>query len=243
VNYSWGTCEAGVQPAHKADMDKVFARAVAQGVNIMIATGDSGEEGCNGSTRVSAGWPATEPYVVAVGGTTVAFDASGKLTETAWSGKTAAAGGSGGGISKLYPLPAFQNTFQTPYIKRSIPDVSFNANPNSGELLWTSCHPSQTTGACTHGTGNWLVMGGTSMAAPQWAGFLTLVNEARTTAGKATLGYLNPIIYSLSASTRAQVLHDVTSGSNGYSAGAGWDAVTGWGSMQADALLAYLNTK
>jgi kumamolisin len=243
VNYSWGSCEAEVAPAHQADMDKLFARAVAQGVNVMIASGDSGDKGCRGSEKKSAGWPATEPYVVAVGGTTYALNASGQLEETAWSGATEKTGGSGGGISKLYPLPSYQNNFQTPYVGRSIPDVSFNANPKSGEAVWTSCAPNPATGACTHGAAHWMNIGGTSMAAPQWSGFMALVGEARSKARKSDVGYLNPTIYALSASTRAQVFHDVTTGSNGYKAGPGWDAVTGWGSMQADALLTYLTSK
>ena len=241
VNYSWGSCESNVTAQHKADMDKVYARAVAQGVNIMIASGDSGAAGCSGKTTKVADWPASEPYAVAVGGTSYAVTSSGKLSETAWSG-SGAAGGSGGGISKLYALPAYQSNFQSPYIKRSIPDVAFNANPSTGEQVWTSCVSDPTTGACTHGTAHWMTIGGTSMAAPQWTGFLTLVNESRANAKKAALGYLNPIIYALSASDRAKVFHDVTSGSNGYKAGSGWDAVTGWGSMQADALLTYLTS-
>ena len=242
VNYSWGTCEADVTPAHKADMDKVYARAISQGINIMIATGDSGAEGCSNSTKKSAGWPASSPNVVAVGGTTYKVSAAGKLEETAWTGSTAKTGGSGGGISTLYPLPSYQSNFQSPYVKRSIPDVAFNANPDSGEAVWTSCQPNPQTGACTHGTAHWMNIGGTSMAAPQWSGFMALVGESRAKSGKGSVGYLNPIIYALSASTRAQVFHDITSGSNGYKAGAGWDAVTGWGSMQADALLSYLTS-
>jgi kumamolisin len=242
VNYSWGSCEAEVVPAHQADMDKLFARAVAQGVNVMIASGDSGDKGCAKSEKKSAGWPATEPYVVAVGGTTYALNSAGQLEETAWSGATAKTGGSGGGVSTLYPLPAYQRNFQTPYVGRSIPDVAFNANPKSGEAVWTSCVPS-VTGACTHGAAHWMNIGGTSMAAPQWSGFMALVGEARSKARKSDVGYLNPTIYALSASVRAQVFHDVTTGSNGYKAGPGWDAVTGWGSMQADALLTYLTSK
>ena len=86
-----------------------------------------------------------------------------------------------------------------------------------------------------------MTIGGTSMAAPQWSGFMALVGESRAKANKGTLGFLNPIIYAIPASTRASVFNDVTTGNNGtYKAGAGWDAVTGWGSMQAQGLLNYL---
>ncbi len=243
VNYSWGTCETNVSKQHQADMDKVYARAVAQGVNIMVASGDSGAAGCAGSsTKKVADWPASSPNVVAVGGTTYGVSSSGKMAETAWSGSSAATGGSGGGISTLYKLPAYQNNFQSPYSKRSMPDVAFNANPATGENVWTSCTPNPMTGACAHGTAHWMNIGGTSMAAPQWTGFLALVNESRSKAKKSAIGFLNPIIYSLSSANRAKLFNDVTSGSNGYKAGSGWDAVTGWGSMQADGLLTYLTS-
>lgn len=224
VNYSWGECENDLGPAHQADMDKVYARAVAQGVNIIVASGDSGAAGCQNNSAKVADWPASQPNAVAVGGTRFSYS-NGALSETAWSG-SGQMGGSGGGISKLYDLPSYQSNFTSPYVKRSFPDVAFNADPASGQDVWAG--------------GTWQTVGGTSMAAPQWSGFMALVGESRATAGKGTLGFLNPIIYSLSAADRAKVLHDVTSGSNGYPAGPGWDAVTGWGSMQADALLNYL---
>jgi len=224
LNYSWGSCEANTDAKHRADMDKLYARAVAQGVNIMIASGDSGSDGCRaGDGTNNPDWPASSPNVVAVGGTSFKT-VGGKIAETAWSD-------SGGGISTVYKLPHFQETFQSPYVKRSFPDVAFNADLNTGEQIWTQYET---------GKPHWMTIGGTSMAAPQWSGFLALVGEARAKAGKKTLGYLNPIIYSMSGSTKAKVLHDVTEGNNGYAAGPGWDAVTGWGSPQADELLKVL---
>lgn len=219
VNYSWGDCETHLTSDHQAEMAKVFTRAVAQGVNILVASGDSGSDSCGDGTTV-ADWPAANPDVVAVGGTTFSGDAS-KVSETAWNG-------SGGGISGLWELPSWQQGLGSPYVKRSYPDVAFNADPTSGQAIWT--HQS--------GNAGWMTIGGTSMAAPQWSGFLALVGEARAAKNKTALGFLDPIIYGLSGSERASMFNDVTSGSNGaYSAGAGWDAVTGWGSMQGDSLL------
>ena len=110
---------------------------------------------------------------------------------------------------------------------RSYPDVAFNADPVTGQSIYTD--------------GGFQVVGGTSMAAPQWAGFLALVGAARAKAGLGDVGYINPIIYHLSASQMATAFHDVTSGSNGkYSCNAGWDAVTGFGSMNASVLLGIL---
>jgi kumamolisin len=222
VNYSWGSCEKQLTADHQAEMDKVFARAVAQGVNIMVASGDSGSDGCQDGS-VAADWPAAHNDVVAVGGTTFGGDAS-SPNETAWNG-------SGGGISATWALPSWQGSLGGAYVKRSYPDVSFNADPNSGQGIW----------AHSNGTAQCVVIGGTSMAAPQWSGFLALVGEARATKGEAALGFLDPIIYGMSASDRASCFNDVTSGSNGaYNAGAGWDAVTGWGSPKGSALLSYL---
>jgi len=222
VNYSWGGCETELSSGHKDDMAKVFSRASAQGVNIMVASGDSGSDSCqNGG--VVADWPAANPDVVAVGGTTFTGSAS-KVSEDAWNG-------SGGGISSLFDLPSWQQILGSPYVKRSYPDVAFNADPKSGQAVY----------AHSNGKVGWLTIGGTSMAAPQWSGFMALVGQGRQMAGKSNLGFLNPIIYSLSGDQQTGVFNDVKSGSNGaYNAGPGWDAVTGFGSMKADSLLQQL---
>jgi kumamolisin len=207
-------------------MDKVFARAVAQGVNIMVATGDSGADSCQTGGK-EADWPAAHPNVVAVGGTTIKLDSQNALkSETGWSL-------GGGGISGLYKQPSWQvGVLSAPYNMRSYPDVAFNADNKSGEAIWThygSFLP------------HWLVIGGTSMAAPQWSGLLALINEARTSAGKSEAGFLDPILYQGATSSQyGNLFHDITSGNNGYAAAKGWDAVTGWGSPKADAILSYV---
>ncbi len=220
VNYSWGGCETQLDPTHQSEMDQVFARAVAQGVNIMVASGDNGSDSC-GDKTTAADWPAANPNVVAVGGTTLSVNKNGSASEVAWSG-------SGGGISSLFDLPVWQNDLGAPYVKRTYPDVSFNADPNSGQAIY----------AHNNGKAGWIVIGGTSMAAPQWSGFLALVAQARSNQSRAPLGFLNPIIYGLSSSQIKSDFNDVTSGSNGaYNAGPGFDAVTGLGSMNAALLL------
>lgn len=232
VNYSWGGCEPQVSPTHKTEMDEIFSRAVAQGVNVLVASGDNGSDSCQDG-GVTPDWPAGNPNVVAVGGTTLHI-ANNKPNETAWGPCDANAnlGCSGGGISGLYDLPDYQKDFKAPYVKRSYPDVAFNAdNVNSGQAIYTHLN----------GQAGWLVVGGTSMAAPQWAGFLTLVEKARANKGEASLGFLNPKIYATMPDVRATLFNDVTEGTNGaYNAGPGWDAVTGLGSMQANALLNFL---
>jgi kumamolisin len=222
VNYSWGSCEFFIRPTHKGDMDKVFARAIAQGVNIFVASGDSGSDGCaNGG--IVADWPASHPFVVAVGGTSLYLNLDGTKNETGWSG-------SGGGISSIYSLPPYQLSFKTPFNKRSVPDVSFNADPATGEAIWVR--------SALNASPTWVQIGGTSMAAPQWAGFLALVNEARLKKSLSPIGFINYEIYRSPKSS-----YDIVSGSNGaYNATIGWDAVTGWGSIRGSEMLNYLSS-
>lgn len=223
VDYSWGDCETHLQSAHKTEMQTIFARAVAQGVNVMVASGDSGSDSCQDGTTV-ADWPAAIDTVVAVGGTTFGQNGS-QIAETAWSD-------SGGGVSQLWNLPSWQQSIiPSNFTMRAYPDVAFNADPNTGQAIWVTYQ----------GNTGWMSIGGTSMAAPQWSGYMALVAEARAKKGLANLGFLPPHLYSASKAQQAQIFNDVTSGSNGaYSAGPGWDAVTGWGSMQGDNLLNYL---
>ena len=222
VNYSWGNCEKHLSPQHPADMSKVFYRALAQGVNIFAASGDFGSDACNDGT-LSADWPSSHEGVISVGGTTLGLQRGDRI-ETGWSG-------SGGGISDHWELPAWQKNIGSPFWRRSFPDVSFNADPRSGQAMFTG----------REGKGEWMVVGGTSMAAPQWAGYMALVMQARRAQFKADLGFLNPIFYAMDPATRARTFNDVVKGRNGaYTSTPGWDAVTGWGSMQGEALLDYL---
>jgi kumamolisin len=232
ANYSWGSCEPQTAAAHKTAMDKIFARAVAQGVNIMVASGDSGNDGCqDGGT--DADWPAAHPDVVGVGGTSLTLNTDNTIqAESGWNN-------GGGGVSSLYDIPTWQTgaLSTTSFKKRSFPDVAFNAdNVMSGQAIWT--HYGSSTGKPA-----WLTIGGTSMAAPQWSGLLTLVNEARVAGKKTEIGFLNPVIYGASGAVTATILNDVTTGNNGYAAGTGWDAVTGLGSPQATGLLNFLITQ
>lgn len=238
VNYSYGGCEKDLTPQHQSDMNAVFERAVAQGVNIMVASGDSGsacpeaDSQGNVTSYVDPGadWPAAHPDVVAVGGATLDTSSTTTLSETAWTGN-GQAGGSGGGISLLWDLPTWQQSLGGQFTKRSYPDVAFNADPASGQEVVIKEFGIQLP----------TTIGGTSIAAPQWSGFMLLLGEARTKANLQPIGFLNPIIYAMSASDKATSFDDITQGNNGkYTAGAGWDAVTGWGGLHASALLNYL---
>jgi kumamolisin len=238
ANYSWGGCESDLTAQHKSDMDTVFKRAVAQGVNIMVASGDSGSYCPQQTTTVMADWPAAHPSVVAVGGTTLDTTAA-SLSETAWSYDSSSGGGSGGGISTVWELPSWQSGLKAPFVKRSYPDVAFNANPASGQAGYVRITPFGTHADAPVD----FVLGGTSIAAPQWSGFLALIGEARAKAGKAPLGFLNPVIYAMTPGDQTTAFDPITSGQNGaYQAGPGWNAVCGWGGLRADVLGPYLTS-
>lgn len=226
VNYSWGSCESNVASDHLQAMDKIFAQAAAQGINVFVASGDSGSD-CLQDGSAVADFPASNPNVMAVGGTTLTL-VDGLASETAWSG-------SGGGISKLYPKPSYQSGLSaTLYPKRGYPDVAFNADPNSGQPTWAHYYDANGN---LQKDASYIVIGGTSIAAPQWTGFAAMVNAARQ---NKSLN-LHDIYLNISDTEKVSCFNDVVSGSNGaYSATKGWDAVTGWGSMKADALLKVL---
>jgi kumamolisin len=196
----------------------------AQGQNFFAASGDSS----TWSTRNEA-WPADDAYVVSVGGTDlVTSSAAGPwASETAWVD-------SGGGISPdSIKIPSWQTAAINSSNKgsttlRNGPDVSANAN-----FTFYVC-ADQT--ACTANE-----YGGTSFAAPMWAGFIALVNQQLKASGQSTIGFINPTIYSQNANagTYAADFHDIKSGTSGsFSAVAGYDLVTGWGSPTAGLITA-----
>jgi kumamolisin len=214
-------CSWGWTPADPKSLDPYFQKMAAQGQNFFAASGDSS----TWSKRNEA-WPADDAYVVSVGGTDLTTASAGGAwkSETAWTD-------SGGGISPdSVAIPAWQklsgvitSTNKGSTTLRNGPDVSANAN-----FTFYVC-ADQTT--CTANE-----YGGTSFAAPMWAGFLALVNQQRVANGKSTIGFINPLIYpeNLTAATYKANFHDITSGKSGsYSAVTGYDLVTGWGSPTA----------
>jgi subtilase family serine protease len=222
VSMSWGASDF----AGETGYDYHFNRS---GVVFTAASGDSG-------TGVL--YPAASPYVVAVGGTTLHLSGTGALTaaETAWSG-------SGGGVSPHEAEPGYQTAFGiSSGSKRGSPDVSYDANPGTGFAVYDSTPYA--------GLSGWMVFGGTSAGAPQWAALVALADQARVAAGR---GYLSSNGLSAApeygaatgASSYAANYRDVTSGSNGGGssvtlAHAGYDFVTGLGSPLANKLVPYL---
>ncbi|MGD0136816.1 MAG: S53 family peptidase, partial [Bryobacteraceae bacterium] len=217
-------CSWGWTPADPSTLDPYFEKMAAQGQNFFAASGDSSTWSASNEA-----WPADDANVVSVGGTDlVTASAAGPwASETAWTD-------SGGGISPdKIAIPAWQqisgvinssNKGSTTY--RNGPDVSANAN-----FTFYTC-ADQT--ACLANE-----YGGTSFAAPMWAGYIALANQQLANNGEGTIGFINPTIYAQNVTSQyATDFHDITSGTSGsYSAVTGYDLVTGWGSPNGAGLI------
>ncbi len=216
INMSLGVCETAARSdGSLAADDQLFKLAVAQGQTFAVSTGDSGASECGApvGTLAGAAYPASSPYVVAVGGTTLYMDAAGNYGgEVAWTG-------GGGSPSLIEPRPAWQTGVVAGNF-RGLPDVAFDADPNSGAVIVVNGAAAQ--------------YGGTSLAAP-----LFVASWARIqTANNARLGLPSTWIYSRGVSGTT-AFHDVVTGSNGtYSAAPGWDFTTGFGSFDVSATAA-----
>jgi subtilase family serine protease len=217
-----------------ATYSEFYRRATTQqGWTILNGSGDHGATDYNNLAATTfsptpiVNFPADDPWVTAVGGTTLLTTPSG-VHETAWSG-------SGGGVSAFFEEPAYQRELPQSVQarlngRRGLPDVAANADPASALAIYFA--------------GQWMQVGGTSAATPTWAGVIAVANQL---AGHA-LGFINPALYTLATSEKAaEDFRDITSGSNsfsqgnvsvqGYPARPGWDAVTGSGAPLCDHLL------
>jgi len=216
-------CSWGWSPADPSSDDPIFKEFAAQGQTLFVASGDSGAY----RSRSRYVYPADDAYVTSVGGTNLTTTSAGGSwkSETAWSY-------SGGGISPNYiAIPSYQKTTgvitsanKGSKVYRNVPDVAAEANTDN-----YICY----NGTCA---GGW---GGTSFAAPRWAGYLALLNQQSVAHGHSTLGFINPTIYSIGlGASYGNNFHDITSGNNGtYSTQKGYDLVTGWGSPNGIGLI------
>jgi kumamolisin len=235
VSTSWGLPEDESTGSLTTAENAIFKQMVAQGQVLYAASGDSGAYADGETLGVQD--PASQPYVVGVGGTTLRTGAGGAyLSETTWSsGSGPGNEGGGGGISTLWTIPAWQAPAISAASKgstsmRNVPDVSLDADPNTGYAIFFG--------------GQWTVVGGTSCAAPLWAAFNALVNQQRAAAGQGPTGFTCPALYQIGANATAYkaAIHDIADGStNGYyPAVTGYDLATGWGTYLASGLLPLL---
>jgi len=198
VSMSWGGSEFSTEVSYDSDFTSPYGAA------FFAAAGDSG-------TGVE--WPAVSPNVIGVGGTTLHLSSINTLiSETAWSG-------TGGGVSAFESQPSYQTAYGITASggKRAVPDVSYDADPNSGVAVYDSNSYERQSG--------WFQVGGTSEGAPQWAAIEALGKSVKS-----------PQLYAdAKLSTTSAFFRDITSGSNGScglvcNAGTGYDTVTGLGS-------------
>ena len=223
---SFGVTEqtfGGAAQTQTAKFDQVYQAAAAKGDTVLASSGDSGSTNVAKQHKESTsfgfattGWPATSPWVTAVGGTQLQygwtwaptssqpFNPDGSLnpayfnattggnSEAVWN-ESWAPDATGGGPSAIYGLPGWQSA-QTGVIgtsARGIPDLAWNAAINGGVLIWITAFPNYLRPG-------WHVMGGTSAGSPQMAGVIALANEQLAGSGHGhTVGYLNPLLYAI----------------------------------------------
>jgi subtilase family serine protease len=198
--------------------EQIFKQMIAQGQSLLQASGD------DASYRGPIEPPSDDPNLTVVGGTSLSTAGAGGawLSETSWPQ-------SGGGVSTVWPLPSYQPAATMAAAggsskMRNIPDVSMIADVQ----IYLICND-----------GQGVSVGGTSAAAPLWAGFTALANQQAAAHNQAPVGFLNPSLYKIGATASYNTeLHDITAGSNGgFKALNGYDLVTGWGTPPGQSLI------
>ena len=252
LSISLGNTEGSDGPAVIQAYSQVLASLAASGVSVFASSGDCGSNPSNGAgagsylatAPLGVTYPASDPSVTAVGGTTVSFAANWQNAgEVAWNQLADEDDASGGGLSSFFPKPSWQtgNSVLAAQTMRCVPDVAALAIASLFDINQGPGYPPFSTtgiGALTYFGGTQLSLGGTSLSCPIWSGVAALINQGRATAGLGPVGFLNPKIYPLSGT---KAFNDITSGTNGaYQAGTGYDLCTGLGSPNVANLISAL---
>jgi kumamolisin len=214
ISISWGGPESSWTQQSLTAYDQAFQAAAAMGITVCAAAGDNGSSdgATDGSDNVD--FPASSPYVLACGGTSVQASENAITSETVWN-DGAQGGAGGGGISNFFAVPPYQEGLSAArtagsskrLTNRGVPDVAGDADENTG-------YDVRVDGSDT-------VIGGTSAVAPLWSGLIARINS---NSGKSA-GYINPVLY-----RNQPAFNDITQGNNGdFAAARGWDACTGMG--------------
>jgi subtilase family serine protease len=259
VTASWGQCEPLNGFSQAQAENTLFEQAAIEGMSIVSASGDDGAEDCfPQSPNPAVDDPASQPYVTGVGGTHIAGIGP-RPSESVWNdGPSVGAGG--GGVSSFWTMPAYQadaaaslhvinpgSSASTCAASsgdcREVPDVSANADPATGYVIYWNGDGS----AGATATQGWQVVGGTSGAAPAWAALFALANASSACNG-VPIGFANPALYYAASTNYAADFNDVTTGNNDmtgtnlgqFAAGSGYDMATGLGSPNGTALAASL---
>ena len=256
MSMSFGLCEAALGSSANSFINSLWQQAAAQGITVFVSSGDSGAAGCDSASRSRAmqgrgvNGLCSSPYSVCVGGSEfndtshpslywstsnapgTQSSALSYIPEAAWNESgTGGLWATGGGMSAIYAKPSWQTGTGVPADgKRDVPDVSLTGAGHDGYLIYQN--------------GGLYIVGGTSAAAPSFAGVMALVVQNTG----ARQGSANPVLYSLASKQRAggaAVFHDITSGSNsvpgqtGFNATAGFDETTGLGSIDGLILISH----
>jgi kumamolisin len=221
ISISWGGAESTWTAQAMTAMDDAFQAAATMGITVCVASGDSGSSDGVDDGDDHVDFPASSPYALGCGGTSLRATSSAITSEVVWN-DGAQGGASGGGISSFFPAPGWQTGKKATQsdgttialTKRGVPDVAGDADPDTGYQVRID--------------GTDTVIGGTSAVAPLWAGLIARMNQMTGTPA----GYLNPVLYST-----PQALRDIVTGNNGdFEAAKGWDACTGLGTPNGPAL-------
>src|SRR3954452_14644431 len=260
ISVSYGVCESIVEPytATRTLIERQLTATAALGITTVVAAGDSGSSACargvpasqltSSDKKPQVDWPASSPWVLAVGGTnlTLAADntiaASGAWNDTAYPAPFTATAGGGGGSSAFEARPWWQpaQSFATSG-KRMVPDVAAFADESPGYPIVCSSGVQ----GCKGSGQSIAFVGGTSAAAPLLAGMIALWNQQAHDQGLPRPGFIAPLLTSL-AQHAPQAFTDITQGTNALFGGsccptrAGFDLATGWGSPMANVIASAL---
>jgi kumamolisin len=230
ISISWGGPESSwTQPARTA-FNQALITAASKQITVVAAAGDNGATDGVADGRLHVDFPASSPWALAVGGTSLLAADSTITSEKVWNDGPNG-GATGGGVSEAFALPDWQSDIGVPTRKdgslgRGVPDVAAAADPQTGYQVRVD--------------GQWIVVGGTAAATPLWAGLVALLNQGLG----HNIGYLNQRLYREIGPK--QILRPIGEGNNGngklpgYSAGPGWSAAAGWGTPDGQKLLDWL---
>ncbi len=247
ISQSFGGAETSFTEKYITDLHALFEQARAQGMTVLAASGDAGTLGpiaAKGnpnriiSLSPSVNYPASDPLVLGVGGTSLVIQSTaGRVKEKVWSNTF---GATGGGFSRIFARPTYQDGIADISTTRGVPDIAYNADPQFGVPVVISLQANRPI---------IVPIGGTSAGAPQWAGIIALGNQM----ANRRLGFLNPALYTLAKNEffYHRIFRDIVTGSNnftlketnesipilGYPAHSGWNAATGLGTPLAARLL------
>jgi kumamolisin len=224
ISISWGGPEDQWTRQSLDVYNQAFHDAALLGITVYCAAGDNGSSDGVADGKAHVDFPASSPWVVACGGTSVQANGNRIAVESVWNNGTGG-GATGGGVSAFFAVPDYQananipvSTLRAKFAGRGVPDISGCADPKTGYRVLVD--------------GTDTVVGGTSAVAPLWAGLTALLNEQLG----HRVGFINPLLYGTLAQHKA--LNDISTGTNGsYAAKVGWDACTGLGSPNGQAIL------